>query len=85
MPRRRSQPDEPISRLNLEVASKSVDGVKSDELGTIMATHYTLLSINAWTAEELRLKFKKILLLKPSKRWNGYKNIYGNLSNGSAN
>ena len=32
MPRRRSQPDESNSRINLAVASKFIDGVKNDEL-----------------------------------------------------
>ena len=42
--RKRSQPDESNRRLNLAVASKFIDGVKNDELRTMLATHYTPLS-----------------------------------------
>ena len=56
MLRRRSQPDESNRRMNLAVASKFIDGVKNDELRTMLATHYTPLSTNAPTPEELRLK-----------------------------
>ena len=59
MLRRRSQPDESNRRMNLAVASKSMDGVKNDELRTMLATHYTPLSTNAPTPEELRRKSKK--------------------------
>ena len=60
MLRRRSQPNESNRRMNLAVASKIIDGVKNDELRTMSATHYTLLSTNAPTPKELRLKSKKI-------------------------
>ena len=40
--RRRSNPDERISERNLAIASKLMDGVKSDELKTMLATHLTL-------------------------------------------
>ena len=56
MLRRRSQPDESNSRMNLAVASKFIDGVKNDELRTMLATHYTPLSTSAPPPEELRLK-----------------------------
>ena len=58
MLRRRSQPNESKRRMNLAVASKFIDGVKNDELRTMLATHYTPLSTNAPTPEELRLKSK---------------------------
>ena len=61
MLRRRSQPDESNRRMNLAVASKFIDGVKNDELRTMLATHYTPLSTNAPTPEELRLKSKEYL------------------------
>ena len=83
--RRRSQPDESNRRMNLAVASKFIDGVKSDELQTMLATHYTPLSTNAPTPEELRLKSKEPLLLKPPSRSGYYKNNYGNFNNGPAN
>ena len=85
MLRRRSQPDESNRRMNLAVASKFIDGVNNDELRTMLATHYTPLSTNAPTPEELRLKSKEYLLLKPPSRSGYYKNNYGNFSNGPAN
>ena len=44
MLRRRSQPDESNRRMNLAVASKFIDGVKNDELRTMLPTQYTPLS-----------------------------------------
>ena len=85
MLRRRSQPDESNRRMNLAVASKFIDGVKNDELRTMLATHYTPLSTNAPTPEELRLKSKEYLLLKPPSRSGYYKKNYGNFNNGPAN
>ena len=76
MLRRRSQPDESNRKMSLAVASKFIDFVKNDELRTILATHYTRLSSNAPTPEELRLKSKEYLLLKPHLR-SGY--YYGQL------
>ena len=61
MLRRHSQPDESNSRMNLAVASKFVDGVKNDDLRTMLATYYTPLSTNALSPEELRLKSKDFL------------------------
>ena len=83
--RRRSQLDESNRRMNLAVASKFIDGVKNDELRTMLATHYTPLSTNAPTPEELRLKSKEYLLLKPPSRSVYYKKNYGNFNNGPAN
>ena len=85
MLRRRSQPDESNRRMNLAVASKFIDGVKIDELRTMLATHYTPLSTNAPTPEELRLKSKEYLLLKSPSRSGYYKNNYGKFNNGPAN
>ena len=66
--RRRSQPDESNRRMNPAVASKFVDDVKNDDFRTMLATHYTPLSTNESTPEELRLKSKEYLLLKPPSR-----------------
>ena len=66
MLRRRSQPDESNRRMNLAAASKFIDGVKNDELRTMLATHYTPLSTNAPTPEELRLKSKEDLFFEAS-------------------
>ena len=85
MLRRRSKPDESNRRMNLAVASKFIDGVKNDELRTMLATHYTPLSTNAPTPEELRLKSTEYFLLKLSSRSGYYKNNYGNFNNGPAN
>ena len=73
MLRRRSKPDELNSRMNLAVVSKFIDGLRNDYLRTMLATHYTPLSTNAPTPEELRLKSKEYLLLKPSSRSGYYK------------
>ena len=85
MLRRRSQPDESNRRMNLAVASRFIDGVKNDELRTMLATHYTPLSTNAPTPEELRLNSKEYFLLKLPSRSGYYKNNYGNFNNGPAN
>ena len=85
MLRRRSQPDESNSRMNIAVASKCIDGIKNDELRTMLATHYPPLSTNAPTPEELRLKLKEYSLLKPPLRSGYFKNNYGNFNNGPAN
>ena len=74
MLRRRSQQDESNRRMNLAVTSKFINGVKNDELRTMLATHYTPLSTNAPTPEELWLKSKENLLLKPPTR-SGYYNF----------
>ena len=86
MLRRRSHPDESNRRMNLALASKFINGVKNDELRAMLATHYTPLSTNAPTPEELRLKSKEYILLKPPSRSSGYyQNNYGNFNNGQAN
>ena len=81
MLRRRCQPDESSSRLNLAVASKFLDGVKNDELRTMLATHFTPFSTNAPAPKKLRLNSKDYLLLKPPMRSGYYKNNYGSVSN----
>ena len=84
MLRRRSQPDESNKRMNLAVASKFIDGVKNDELRTMLATHYTPVSTNAPTPDELRLKSNECLLLKLPSRSGFYQNNYCNFNNGPA-
>ena len=69
MLRKRSQPDESNRRMNLAVSSQFIDGVKNDELRTMLATHYTPLSTNAPTPEELSLKSKEYILRKPPGRY----------------
>ena len=65
MLRNRIQPDESNSRMNLVKASKFIDGVKNDELRTMLSRHYTPTSTNAPTPEKLRIKSKEDLLMKP--------------------
>ena len=80
MLRRRSQPDESNRRMNLAVASKFFDGAKNDELRTMLATHYTPVSTNAPTPEELRLKSKEYILLKPPRDLDTIRTIMAILS-----
>ena len=76
--RRRSNPDERISQRNLATASKFMDGVKSDELKTKLATHFTLSLDQVPTSDDLRMKSHEYLLIKPRAQ-NRYSN-YGNYS-----
>ena len=83
--RKRSQPDESNSGMKLTVALKFIDGVKNVDFRTRSATHNTHLSTNAPISEELELKSKDYLLLKPPIRSSYYKNNYDNFNNGPAN
>ena len=85
MLRRCSQPQESNSRINLVVAPKFIDGVMKDELTTMLALHYTAFLTDAPTREEMRLKFRKSLLLKPPMRSGYYRNNNGNFNSGPAN
>ena len=76
--RRRSNPDERISERNLAIASKFMDVVKSDELKTMLATHFTLSLDQVPTPDDLRMKSREYLLIKPRAQ-NRYSN-YGNYS-----
>ena len=76
--RRRSNPDEIISERNLAVAAKFKDGVKRDELKTMLATHFTLSLDRVPTPDDLRMKSHEYLLIKPRAQ-NRYSN-YGNYS-----
>ena len=71
--------------MNLAVASKLIDVVKNDELRTMLATHYTPLSTNAPTPDELRLKSRQNFLLKHPVRSGYRENNYGKVNNGPAN
>ena len=63
--RRRSNPDERISERHLAIASKFMDGVTSDELKTMLATHFTLSQDQMPTPDDLRMKSRDYLLIKP--------------------
>ena len=66
--RRRSDQEESTNRRNFSVASKFIDGVKrSDDLRTMLATHYTLSKDNAPTPEEMKQKSREYMLTKPKK------------------
>ena len=65
--RRRSDPEESTNRRNFSIASKFIDGVKSDDLRTILATYYTLSKGSAPTPEEMRQKSREYMLMKPRK------------------
>ena len=76
--RRRSNPDEKISERNLAIASKFMDGVRSEELKTMLAIHFTLSLDQVPTPDDLRMKSREYLLIKPRAQ-NRYSN-YGNYS-----
>ena len=63
--RRRNDPEESTKRRNFSIASKFIDGLKSDDLRTMLATHYTLSKDNAATPEEMRQKSSQYMLMKP--------------------
>ena len=65
--RRRSDPEESTNRRNFSIASKLIDGVKSDDLRTMLATYYTLSKDSAPTPEEMRQKSREYMLMKPKK------------------
>ena len=65
--RRRSDPEESTNRKNFSIASKFIDGVRSDDLRTMLATYYTLSKDNAPTLEEVRQKSREYMLRKPEK------------------
>ena len=77
--RRRSNPDERISERNLAIASKFMDGVKSEELKTMLATHFALSLDQVPTPDDLRMKLREYLLIKPRAqiRYSNYGNYSG--------
>ena len=65
--RRRSDPEESTNRRNFSIAAKFNDGVKSDDLRTMLATYYTLSKDSAPTPEVMRQKSREYMLMKPKK------------------
>ena len=65
--KRRSDPEESTNRRNFSIASKFIDGVKSDDLRTMLATYYTLSKDSAPTPEEMRQMSREYMLMKPKK------------------
>ena len=57
--RRRSDPEESTNRRNFSIASKFIDGVKSDDLRTMLVTHYSPSKDSAPTPEEMRQKSRE--------------------------
>ena len=62
--RRRSDPEESTNRRNFSIASKFIDGVRSDDLRTMLATYYSPSKDNAPTPEEMRQKSREYTLMK---------------------
>ena len=62
--------------LNLAISSKLMDGVKSKESKTMLATHFTLSLDQVPTPDDLRMKSREYLLIKPRAQ-NRYSD-YGN-------
>ena len=50
--RKRNDPEEFTNRRNFSIASKFIDGVKSDDLRTMLATYYTLSKDNTDSRRE---------------------------------
>ena len=73
--RRRSNPDDRFFEQNLAVASKFMDGVKSEELKTMLATHFTLSLDQVPTPDDLRMKteganpLQQLWQLQRNKHW----------------
>ena len=76
---RRSDPEERISERRLAIASIFIAGVKSDELKTMLATHFTLSANSMPTPDEVRMNSLEYLLIKPraQNRYNNYGNYSG--------
>ena len=77
--RRRRNPDEKISERNLAITSKFMDGVKTDELKTMLATHFILSLDQVPTSNGLHMKSREYLLIKPKakNRYSKYGNYKG--------
>ena len=65
--RRRSDPEESTNRRNFSITSKFIDGVKCDDMRTVLATYVTLSKDKALTPEEMRQKSRQYMLMKPKK------------------
>ena len=78
--RRRSDPEETTNRRNFSIASKFIDGVRSDDLRTMLAMYYTLSKDNAPTPEEMRQKSREYIIMKLKK----YSNSEGRNMQGEA-
>ena len=72
--RRRSNPDKKISERNLAIALKFMDRVKSDDLQTMLTTHFIFSVESVPTLDDFRMKSREYLLIKPwaQNRCNNY-------------
>ena len=78
---RRSDPEESTNRRNFSIASKFIDGVKSDDLRTMLATYYTLSKDSAPTLEEMRQKSREYMLMKLKKNsYSDNRNMQGGVN-----
>ena len=62
--RRISGPDESANRRKFSIASKFFDGMKTDDIKTMLATYYKLSKNNAPNPEEMRQKSRDYMLTK---------------------
>ena len=77
--RRRSDPEESKNRRNFSIALKFIDGVKIDDLRTMLATYYTISKDNLPTPEEMRQKSREYM--KPKKNpYSENRNMRGKLT-----
>ena len=65
--RRSSDPEKPTNRRNFSIAPKFIDGVRIDNLRTMLATYYTLSKDNAPTPDEMRQNSREYMLMKSKK------------------
>ena len=63
--RRRSDPEESTNRRYFSNLSKFIDGVRSDDLRTMLATYYKISKDKAPTPEKMRQKSREYMLMKP--------------------
>ena len=78
----RSNPEESTIRRNFSIASKFIDGVRSDDLRAMLATYYTLSADNASTPEEMRQKSREYMIMKPKKySFSENRNMHGEANN----
>ena len=63
----RRDPEESTDRKKFSITPKFNDGVKSDDLRTMLATYYTLSKDDAPTPKEMRQKSRECILTKPTK------------------
>ena len=76
--RRRSDPEESTNRKNFSITWKFIDRVKSDNLGSMLATYYTLTKDNATTPEKMRQKYIGVIAINQKSIY--FRNLQGGAS-----